>query len=188
MVVIRIRKGSNYGAGTVDYDGSNNCRVGSRRSPCHRPLRQRGDQRALLPHAIQRRYQNYTSTAPLTVATPIQPVDATPTTRETNALFNTDGVTIAVGLDAVFGLALVIFLSGVVYQWKRGKRLRAEQEERDRVADGVEVNPAVSVSKESSQLSSEVSGARVKVGEAQVGDEKGGSSKEQVRQEIVKET
>ncbi|KAK0661609.1 hypothetical protein QBC41DRAFT_350660 [Cercophora samala] len=92
-------------------------------------------------------------------------------TRETNALFTTNGVTIAVGLDAIFGLALVIFLSGVIYQWKRGQRLRAEQEERNRVTDGVEVTPAVSVSKESSQLSTEIAGARVKVVEEQFGDE-----------------
>ncbi|KAK4642793.1 hypothetical protein QC761_400710 [Podospora bellae-mahoneyi] len=180
MGVIRLRHGIFVKAGLANNE-SDGC--GRRGTLCQQPQHLH-DETILSRHAIQRVYQNQTSASPLTATTPALPVESTQITRETNALFTTNGVTIAVGLDAIFGLALVIFLSGVIYQWKRAQRLRAEQEERDGVTDGVEVTPAVSVStvsKESSQLSSQISDARVKVVEEQRGDEKGGSSKDQMK-------
>ncbi|KAK0744725.1 hypothetical protein B0T21DRAFT_380909 [Apiosordaria backusii] len=178
MGVIPLQNESSDRKKTRDHS-SGACGPESRGTSCHQS--QHGIDQKILPppHAILRAYQNQTSTIS-TQSLPAPPLETTQITRETNALFNTNGVTIAVGLDAIFGLALVVFLSGVIYQWKRGQRLRTEQEERDRVADGVEVTPAVSVSKESSQVSSEMSGTGVKVVEEQLGDEKGGSSKGQV--------
>ncbi|KAK4175001.1 hypothetical protein QBC36DRAFT_31401 [Triangularia setosa] len=177
MGVIQLQHGSLGKAETSD-NGQDGCSLWSPGAPRHQ-LQHRHGQKTLPPDTILRRYQNQTSTAPVTLTTPIPPVETTPITRETNALFNTNGVTIAVGLDAIFGLALVIFLSGIIYQWKRGQRLRVEQEERDGATDGAEVTPAVSASKDSYQVSSERSGERGKVIEEQLGDEKGGSSKEQ---------